>query len=111
MVGLAAADPAVEGHPADLRRRPEVFAGRPLVRQWHPGPAEIYQSELADLDTGLRRGRCSKAVTEKYLIRAIPATFLIGPNGRVLAINLRGLARKEAVRNALNDQKLFPAAR
>ena len=46
-------------------------------------------------------------VTEKYLIRAIPATFLIGPNGRVLAINLRGAPLKEAVREALSDEKLF----
>ena len=50
-------------------------------------------------------------VAEKYLIRAIPATFLIGPNGRVLAMNLRGAPLKEAVRKALADEKLFPAAK
>ena len=49
-------------------------------------------------------------VAETYLIRAIPATFLIGPNGRVLAMNLRGAALKEAVRKALGDQKLFSGA-
>jgi beta-lactamase regulating signal transducer with metallopeptidase domain/thiol-disulfide isomerase/thioredoxin/protocatechuate 3,4-dioxygenase beta subunit len=51
------------------------------------------------------------AVAETYLIREIPATFLIGPDGRVLAMNLRGAALKEAVRKALNDAKLFPAAK
>jgi hypothetical protein len=50
-------------------------------------------------------------VAETYLIRAIPATFLIAPDGRVLAMNLRGPALKEAVRNALNDEKLFPTPR
>jgi len=44
-------------------------------------------------------------------IRAIPATFLIGPNGRVLAINLRDASLKEAVRKALRDEKLFSAAK
>ena len=49
-----------------------------------------------------------EGVAETYLVRAIPATFLIAPDGRVLATNLRGPALKEAVRNALNDQKLSP---
>jgi peroxiredoxin len=39
-----------------------------------------------------------------YHVRAIPATFLIGPDGRILAKNLRGAALKEAVRSALKDQ-------
>jgi beta-lactamase regulating signal transducer with metallopeptidase domain/peroxiredoxin len=45
-----------------------------------------------------------------YKIRSIPATFLIGPDGRILAKNLRGSELKEAVRKALEDAKLFPAA-
>ena len=45
-----------------------------------------------------------------YKVRAIPATFLIGPDGRILAKNLRGAELKEAVRKALEDPKLFPAA-
>jgi hypothetical protein len=48
---------------------------------------------------------------ETYSIRGIPATFLIGPNGRILARDLRGPALKEAVRKALSDAKLFPAAK
>jgi peroxiredoxin len=45
-----------------------------------------------------------------YKVRAIPATFLIGPDGRILAKNIRGAELKEAVRKALEDPKLFPAA-
>ena len=45
-----------------------------------------------------------------YKVRSIPATFLIGPDGRILAKNLRGTELKEAVRKALEDDKLFPAA-
>jgi beta-lactamase regulating signal transducer with metallopeptidase domain/peroxiredoxin/protocatechuate 3,4-dioxygenase beta subunit len=45
-----------------------------------------------------------------YKVRSIPATFLIGPDGRIRAKNLRGAELKEAVRKALEDPKLFPAA-
>lgn len=45
-----------------------------------------------------------------YKVRAIPATFLIGPDGRILAKNLRGAELKEAVRKALDDPKIFAAA-
>jgi hypothetical protein len=41
-------------------------------------------------------------------VRAIPATFLIGPDGRILSKNQRGVELKEAVRKALEDPKLFP---
>ncbi len=36
-------------------------------------------------------------------------TFLIGPDGRIVAHDLQG-ADLEAVRKALDDPKLFPAA-
>ena len=42
-----------------------------------------------------------------YKVRAIPATFLIGPDGRILAKNLRGAELKDAVRKALENPKLF----
>jgi beta-lactamase regulating signal transducer with metallopeptidase domain/peroxiredoxin len=45
-----------------------------------------------------------------YKVRAIPATFLIGPDGRILARNLRGAELKDAVRKALENPKLFPVA-
>jgi peroxiredoxin len=45
-----------------------------------------------------------------YKVRAIPSTFLIGPDGRILAKNLHGAELKEAVRQALEDPQLFPAA-
>jgi peroxiredoxin len=44
-----------------------------------------------------------------YKVRAIPATFLIGPDGRILAKNLRGALLKDAVHKALENPKLFLA--
>jgi beta-lactamase regulating signal transducer with metallopeptidase domain len=41
--------------------------------------------------------------------RRVPLTFLIGPDGRILAHDLRG-TDLEAVSKALNDDKVFPAA-
>jgi peroxiredoxin len=38
---------------------------------------------------------------KKYGIRSIPATFLIGPDGKILGKNLRGSALEEAVAKAL----------
>ena len=70
-----------------------------------------YTKENALFWTQVYGGKILEGVAETYLIRAIPATFLIAPDGRVLAMNLRGPALKEAVRNALNDQKLFPTPR
>ena len=67
-----------------------------------------YTKENALNWTQVHGGKMLEGVAETYLVRAIPATFLIAPDGRVLAMNLRGPALKEAVRNALNDQKLFP---
>ena len=58
-----------------------------------PGSREVHQGERAGLDTGVRR-KLLEGVAETYLIRAIPATFLIAPDGRVLAMNLRGRALK-----------------
>jgi peroxiredoxin len=45
-----------------------------------------------------------------YKVRAIPATFLIRPDGRILAKNVRGAELKEAARKALEDEKLFTSA-
>jgi RNA polymerase sigma factor (sigma-70 family) len=75
------------------------------------GAPAKYTKENALVWTQVYGGKLLEGVAETYLIRAIPATFLIAPDGRVLAMNLRGPALKEAVRNALNDQKLFPTAR
>jgi len=52
-----------------------------------------------------------EGVAEIYNVRDIPATILIGPNGRILAMNLRGAPLKEAVRHALSDEKLFSGAK
>ncbi len=42
-----------------------------------------------------------------YKVRGIPATFLIGADGRILAKNLRGAELKEAVGKALGDDKVL----
>ncbi len=46
------------------------------------------------------------SVSNVYRVRQIPTTFLIGPDSRILARNLRGTELKEAVRKALEDRKL-----
>jgi hypothetical protein len=40
-------------------------------------------------------------VTKAYGVRGIPATFLIGPDGRVLARDLRGEIMLSTIRRAL----------
>jgi peroxiredoxin len=67
----------------------QVFGG-PVPQSVRAAPAKDFQN-----------------VGETYLIRGIPATFLIGPNGRILARDLRGPALKEAVGKALSDEELF----
>ncbi len=56
-------------------------------------------------------GSMTGGVAASFLIRAIPATFLIGPDGRILSKNLRGAALKEAIRNALTNDRLFVTAK
>ncbi len=71
----------------------------------------VCQAEWPDLDARIRRqpagrGECWGRSTRS---ESIPATFLIGPEGRILAKNLRGAELKAAVRKALEDPKLaFP---
>jgi hypothetical protein len=42
-------------------------------------------------------GDLSRGVGLNYKIRVIPATILIGTDGRILAKNLRGAALKDAI--------------
>ena len=56
-------------------------------------------------------GNLNGGVAASYLVRSIPATFLVGPDGRVLARNLRGPALKEAIGRALKDRERFSAAK
>jgi protocatechuate 3,4-dioxygenase beta subunit/peroxiredoxin/DNA-binding beta-propeller fold protein YncE len=57
-------------------------------------------------------GSLLSPVARSYKVREIPATFLIGPHGRILARNLRGAALKAAIAGALKDEALFqPRAR
>jgi peroxiredoxin len=74
-------------------------------------PAEYVRANALTWTQAFAGRMLEGVVAETYLIRAIPATFLIGPNGRVLAMNLRGAPLKEAVRKALSDEKLFSAVK
>jgi beta-lactamase regulating signal transducer with metallopeptidase domain/thiol-disulfide isomerase/thioredoxin len=62
-------------------------------------------------------GGTGARVSKDYTVRTLPATFLIGPDGRVVAKNLRGEELKRAVAAALGNAELFrggagePAAR
>jgi peroxiredoxin/protocatechuate 3,4-dioxygenase beta subunit len=56
-------------------------------------------------------GSMHSGLPETYKVRAIPATFLIAPDGRVLAKNLRGAELKQAVAAALKDGALFATDR
>ena len=44
-------------------------------------------------------------VTKKYGVRGIPSIWLIGPDGKVVAKDLRGEAISEAVKKALGEKK------
>ncbi len=46
-------------------------------------------------------GQFGSGARARYDVRGIPSTFLIGPDGRILARDLRGAALKEAVARAL----------
>ena len=41
-------------------------------------------------------------LARKYAVNSIPATFLLGPDGKIIAKNLRGSALEEAVKEALS---------
>jgi len=56
-------------------------------------------------------GSLQAGVASGYKVRAIPSTFLVGPDGRILAKNLRGDDLKRAVRAALDNAASFSAAR
>lgn len=50
-------------------------------------------------------------VAPKYTVRSLPGTFLIGPDGRVLAKDLHGEDLGKAIATALEDDELFEAAK
>jgi peroxiredoxin len=41
-------------------------------------------------------------LARKYAVNSIPATFLLGPDGTIIAKNLRGSALEDAVKNAIS---------
>jgi hypothetical protein len=73
-------------------------------------PAQYAKEHRMDWAQGLA-GNLSGGIAAQYFVRAIPATFLIGPDGRILARNLRGAALKEAVQTALKNDALFAKAK
>ncbi len=57
-----------------------------------------------------RVGGMESRVPRDYTVRAISATFLIGPDGRVLARNLKPEELEPTIAAALRNDKLFAAA-
>lgn len=45
------------------------------------------------------------ALAKKYGIQSIPATYLIGPDGKIIGVNLRGKALEKAVEKAIGKLK------
>ncbi len=94
-----------------------AFGGNPrfamigLACDQSAGPAEesLRQNGL-DWTQGFA-GNWGMQVGKSYKLRAMPETFLIGPDGRILAKSLRGAALKEAVAKALKDDGLFAGRR
>jgi beta-lactamase regulating signal transducer with metallopeptidase domain/peroxiredoxin/5-hydroxyisourate hydrolase-like protein (transthyretin family) len=66
------------------------------------GPARYAREHGLNWTQGFA-GNLQGGLAANYLVKAIPATVLIGPDGRILAKNLRGPALKEAIRKALSD--------
>jgi hypothetical protein len=56
-----------------------------------------------------RVGYLRARVPRDYTVRTVPSTFLIGPDGHVLATNLKGEKLEEVIAVALLDDKLFTA--
>jgi uncharacterized GH25 family protein/DNA-binding beta-propeller fold protein YncE len=56
-----------------------------------------------------RVGYLRSRVPRDYTVRAVPTTFLIGPDGHVLASNLKGEKLEQVIAVALQDDKLFAA--
>lgn len=55
-------------------------------------------------------GNIYQGIAREYKVRVLPSTFVIGPDGRVRARNLRGNALRDAIRDALADEKSFADA-
>src|SRR6185437_7311808 len=71
---------------------------------------EIAKRFVDSKDFGWRQafvGNAQGRVPTDYTVRALPATFLIGHSGRVLAKNLKGDDLEQAIAAALADNKLF----
>jgi uncharacterized GH25 family protein len=78
------------------------------------GPAVDVLKPMIEKQKGMdwlqaRVGYLMSRVPRDYTVRAVPTTFLIGPNGRVLATNLKGEQLEHAIAAALQDDKLFAA--
>ncbi len=56
-----------------------------------------------------RVGYLRSRVPRDYTVRTVPTTFLIGPDGHVLAKDLKGEKLEQAITAALKDDKLFAA--
>jgi len=105
-------------HPylAELKEIRETFADDPrfalLSLSCDPTrelAAEFVKKNGLDWPQGFA-GYQTMGLAKRYKVRAVPATFLVGPDGRILADNLSGDALKQAIRDALKNDKLFASA-
>lgn len=107
--------PCVAELPA-MRKLHEEFGGNPrfaLISLSCDNTAEVAKSFVDEKKLMWQQafiGGTHRHVAKAYTVRTLPGTFLVGPDGRVLAKDLRGEALHQAVAAALADDKLFDNA-
>ena len=74
------------------------------------GPARYAREHGLNWTQGFA-GNMNAGVASSYQVRAIPATFLIGPDGRNPGEEPPRPRVKEAIRKALSDDHMFPAGK
>ncbi len=95
----------------------KTFGGNPRFRMitlwWDraPEPAEQVITKQALAWTQGFAGPNPSPASAAYKLRSSQATFLVGPDGRILAKNLRGAELRAAIEKALKDESLFRATR
>ncbi len=71
---------------------------------------EIHRGEEDALVAVFRRQGLGNEIAQRFGISGIPATFLVGKDGKIVASNLRGPALEEAIEKALEASEPAAAA-
>lgn len=101
--------PALDAIRESFRDDPR-FALVTLSCDGSPDLAAAYLKKNPMGGTHAFAGSLHAGIGSDYLVRAIPATFLVGPDGRILAKNLRGDDLRKAIAAALENKAAFAAA-